>query len=52
MGDWLDLDPVWTLWRRENLLSLPGIGFPAHSLVTLPAAISWLLTNHMLETEN
>jgi hypothetical protein len=37
-------EPVWQLWREENLFSLPGIepqflGHPAHSLVAIPTEL-------------
>jgi hypothetical protein len=33
-------EPIWTLWRIHNLVTLPGIepqflGYPAHGLVTI-----------------
>jgi len=35
--------------EEKNLLSLPETGFLACSLVTVPATIPWLLTNHMVQ---
>jgi hypothetical protein len=40
-------EPVWTLWRRESLLSLPAnelrpLGRPANSLVSIPSLLSRL----------
>ena len=40
-------EPVWTLWRRENWLLLPGIetrfvGLPVHCLANILNEISWL----------
>jgi hypothetical protein len=36
-------EPIWTLWREDKRLGLPGIGVTAHSLVTVPTEQSRFL---------
>jgi hypothetical protein len=45
-AEWVP-EPVWSLWRRENVLALPGFeqlffGHPAGSLVTILPTLFYL----------